>query len=85
MDLVDQKIMEQDDKFRAELPDLLRRYPGKWVAYRNGVQHVAEDENTVYGWALDRYGIDGGFVVAQVVEQKPILMTAAMAFMSKPE
>jgi len=63
----DQKILAQQDRFFAELPDLLKTIPEKWVCYLDGVQHIAEDHDGAYGYGLKHYGMDGGFLVHQVV------------------
>lgn len=68
------KVRAQWEKFQTELPSLLKLkdMPGKWIVYLNGLRHVAEGHDDAHAWALHRFGLDGGFVVAQVVPQEPI-------------
>lgn len=68
----DDKIREQSKKFRAELPALLKTIPGKWVCYMDVVRSISETENGALRYGLKYYGMDGGFVIAQVVPHEPI-------------
>jgi len=77
---IDRKVQTQWQRFVDELPTLLSRHPNAWVAYLDGVQHVAATEGASYDWALEHLGIDAGFVVAQVAEVRPVLLRAAGAF-----
>ncbi len=80
MSTIDEKVARQDQLFRRELPKLLRSDPGRWVIFLDGVVGVFDSEAEAYKTALQRFGLDGGFVVAQVEEHEPILMSAAFAF-----
>lgn len=71
----DDKVRVQQQKFNAELPTFLQEYPhwrGHWVVFLDGVQYAGPDRDIVHRWAISQYGLDGGFVIAQVTEQKPL-------------
>jgi len=79
---VEQTVREESARFRAALPLLLDRYPEKWVVFKDGeVQRVFDDEETAFVEAVRTYGIDTGFVIAQVIEDPgPIPITAGIYF-----
>lgn len=67
-----EKIRAQRKKFDADLPELLKMHAGKWVCYLDGVQWISASMNEAYEKGLTRYGIDGRFLIAQVIEHEPI-------------
>ncbi|HXH95257.1 MAG TPA: hypothetical protein VNN25_27025 [Thermoanaerobaculia bacterium] len=71
---LDDKIRAQWERFLVDLPGFLLddALAGKWICYLDGVHYAGADQNDAYRFGLERYGIDGGFVIAQVVEQKPL-------------
>lgn len=76
----DDRVSEQHAKFRAELPELLRRHPGRWVVYYDGPRAFFDDEWKALEWASATLGDDTGFVIAHVEEERAVLLTAALAF-----
>lgn len=68
----DDKVRVQWEKFQAELPELLTKYPGQWAVYLDRVRFLAADHDTALDWTLNHLDMDDGVVIAQVVEQKPI-------------
>jgi len=76
-----ERVLQETLRFRAALPDLLKTHPGKWVVFRDGeVKSVHETEEEAYKAGLEKFGRDGGQVVAPVVEQPPIPITAGVLF-----
>lgn len=75
-----EKVAEQYDKFLLDLPALKATYGGRWIVYLDGVQSVHDTERGALKAAVEAFGFDGGFTVVQVVDQEPVLLTAALAF-----
>lgn len=75
------RVAKESERFRAEIPQLLAQYGGKWVVFRDGtVVSVHPDEESAYLAGLQRFGLGGGHVVAVVREPEPVLLSAAVAF-----
>ena len=73
-----QRVLAEAARFRAKLPALLPRYSEQWVVFRDGEvvsAHTSEEEAYVAG--LDRFGLDGGHVVAVVREPESVVLSAA--------
>jgi hypothetical protein len=76
-----EKVHEEMQRFRAELPRLLTEMKGKWVVFRDGqVQSVHDTEEAAYSAGLSKFGREGGHVVAQVAEEHPIPLNAGVVF-----
>ncbi|MBI5478799.1 MAG: hypothetical protein HY906_08090 [Deltaproteobacteria bacterium] len=78
---IERKVLEETERFRAALPELIKQHPGRWVVFRDGQvvsDHATEDE--AYRAAVARFGVTGGFVVAPVVEVEPTPVTAGVMF-----
>jgi hypothetical protein len=75
-------VFEESDRFRAALPILIKQYRDKWVLFKDGkVQAVFDDEFSAHCAGVQNFGVDGGFVVAQVVEDTgPVPITAGVFF-----
>jgi hypothetical protein len=70
-EVVEKRVLDEKQLYRRQLPDLLSKFPGKWVVFREGgVQAVHDDLDGAYREALRRYGPLGGFVVTQVREER---------------
>lgn len=81
MDETARKVLAETERFLAALPELMKQHPGRWVVFRDGQvvsDHATEDE--AYRDAVARFGLDGGFVVAPVVETAPTPVTAGVMF-----
>lgn len=75
MSLLEQTILRESRKFRELLPSLLHLYAGKWIVFRCGqVVSVHTMEIDAYTMGVKLFGVDGGFVIAQVVKVEPIRM-----------
>ena len=75
------RVAEQFKLFEAALPALLTTASaGRWVVFLDGVQGTFATESEAHSAGLDRFGIDGGFVVARVEHHEPAWLTAAYAF-----
>ena len=81
MSTVAEKVLEETKRFRAALPQLLATQRGKWVVFMDGeVKSIHEDEKSAYDDAFHRFGADGGYVIAPVVETSPTPVTASVLF-----
>ena len=76
----EQMFGRQFTRFEIDLPALMREHQNEWVVYLDGARHYAETESDAIRWAFKNLPADAGFVVAQVRQQVPVLMTAAIAF-----
>lgn len=77
---VRQRVLAEAASFRAKLPVLLPRYSEQWVVFRDGEvvsAHASEEEAYVAG--LDRFGPDGGHVVAVVRGPESVVLSAVTA------
>ena len=77
---VRQRVLAEAARFRAKLPVLLPRYSEQWVVFRDDEvvsAHATEEEAYVAG--LDRFGPDGGQVVAVVREPESVILSAVIA------
>ena len=75
------RVREETARFRAALPDLLQKYPGKWVVFRDGQVHsVHESADAAFRAGLEAFGREGSQVIAQVVELPPAPVTAGSLF-----
>ncbi len=71
-------------RFEASLPRLKPRYAGRWVVFRDGkVASVHDSEEEAYRAGLERFGRQGGHVVARVVEQRAVPLTAAVVYQKR--
>ncbi len=76
-----EEVLAETKRFRQELPQLLKRYPGRWVVFKNGaVDSDHPDERSAYRAALEKYGPQGGYVVAPVAATGPTPISAGVAF-----
>lgn len=79
MDANHKKVLEESRLFRAKLPQLLPKYEGRWVIFlNNAVQGDFEEQEEAYATAVRRFGVRGGFVIAQVTPDaaEPVAMSA---------
>jgi hypothetical protein len=75
------RILAETLRFRAALSRLSELHRGKWVVFRDGVVHsVHETEQDAYKAGVARFGQRGGHVVAQVVEEAPLPVSASSLF-----
>jgi hypothetical protein len=66
---VRQRVLDEAQRFRAALPELLTRLPGRFVVFRDGVvvsDHDSDEEAYIAG--IDRFGPYGGQVIGAVRE-----------------
>ncbi len=78
---VAQRVLEETKRFHRALPDLLPKYRGRWIVFLDGQfqsDHATEQE--AFEAAVKRYGVKGGFVVAQVAEVTPTPVTARVLY-----
>jgi hypothetical protein len=79
--LVDLLVLEETKRFHQALPSLLPDHRGKWIVFKEGSVHSEHDsEDAAYAAAVNAYGKNGGFVVAQVAEVSPLPITAGVLF-----
>ena len=80
-DTVAERVLQETLRFREALPVLLKEHAGKWVVFRDGqIQGVYDDEERAYRGGLEKFGREGGHVVAPVIEQRPAPITASVLF-----
>jgi len=76
-----EQVVAQQERFEKEdLPNLLRTSSGEWVAYLDGAYTLHPTEDAALRWAYDNLGADKPFVIIQVREQRPVLLSPALAF-----
>jgi hypothetical protein len=75
------RVLAETRRFHQALPALLQSHRGRWVVFFEGrVQSQHASEEAAYESAVNAYGVEGGFVVAQVDEVRPTAITAAAVF-----
>lgn len=77
---LEKKVQAQYERFLAELPRLRKDHEGEWVVYLDGPQVFLPDEDAAVDWAMIHLGVGTGCVIARVAEQRPVLLSAAVAF-----
>jgi len=76
-----ERVRQEMHRFEASLPRLMPLYGDRWVVFRDGdVVSVHDDEEAAYRAGIEKFGRHGGHVVAQVVEQRVVPLTAAIAY-----
>jgi len=66
------QVRDEMERFRAKLPTLLGTIPGRWVVFRDGeVTADFANEGDAYAEAIRLFGLEGGFVIARVAEERP--------------
>jgi hypothetical protein len=74
------RVLAEAARFRARLPSLLPAYSNRWVVFRDGEVISAHDsEEDAYVAGLERFGPDGGHVVAVVREAEVVILSALTA------
>lgn len=81
MSTVAHRVLEETKRFHSALPDLLLKYRGRWIVFRDGeVKSDWATEQEAYAAAVKTLGRDGGFVVAPVIEVSSTPITAGVLF-----
>ena len=81
MSEVHDRVRKEHAAFIEALPGLLESDPGKWVIFIHGaVQGKFDSEDAAFRTALERFGADGGFIVAQVKPVQTTPVTAAVLY-----
>ena len=76
-----EKVLEETHRFHQALPSLLAEHRGRWVVFKDGsVQSEHATEAEAYNSAVQTFGRDAGFVVAQITEISPTPITAGVLF-----
>jgi hypothetical protein len=75
------RVLEETRRFRDALPELLNEHAGKWVVFKDGrVVSVHKDEDEAYRAGLEKFGREGGHVIAPVIPDVPAPITAGVLF-----
>ena len=75
------RVREEMGRFREALPRLLSELEGRWVVFRDGeVVSVHDDEEQAYIAGMERFGPDGGQVIALVVPERVVPVSAAVLY-----
>ena len=79
------KVSQQAKKFREELPTLLLEHGDEWALYLDGVIEFFDSMSDAYSAGLKRFGIEGGFVVAQVKAQQEIYVPSCWRLVERKD
>ena len=64
-------VVKEYEAFRAKLPELLAKYKGKYAVVKGGeVQGIFNSLEETYRHALERFGIDGRFIIQSIEEER---------------
>ncbi|ABW00954.1 hypothetical protein [Caldivirga maquilingensis] len=64
-------MIKEYEAFKAKLPELLVKYRDKYVVIKDGeVQGIFESIEEAYKYALEKYGINGMFIIQKVKEER---------------
>ena len=75
-----ERVFAEAKRFRTALPSLLPTHGGRWIVFRDGqVASVHASQEEAYVAGLERFGLYGGHVVAEVRESEIIYVSAAAA------
>jgi hypothetical protein len=65
-------IEEEQAAFDSQLDELLKTYPGKYVLFKDGKPvEFFDDHESAYNAGLEKFGLDGPFLVAPVEKVSP--------------
>ena len=74
-------VKQESINFEKAIPELLKTLRGRWVVFKDGtVQCDYKTETEAYSSGLKRYGLEGGFVVAEVREVEHLPLTAGIIY-----
>jgi hypothetical protein len=74
-------VLDETKRYREALPELLAKYAGLWIVFRDGkVDSVHTDERAAYVAGLERFGMDGGHIIVRVAEERPKPLNASVVF-----
>lgn len=78
---INEPVRQEMKRFREALPRLLKGpYAGKWVVFKDGdVRTAHETAAEAHKAGARALGIFGGQVIAQVVEEKPLIIPTVRA------
>lgn len=63
----ERRVAANSAAFRRDLHHFLPHHDGRWVVFHDErAQWFLDDHGAAVRWALDRYGVDGGFAIHQV-------------------
>lgn len=75
------EVKLESERFYKALPTLILKYHHRWVVFRGGElvsDHATEEQ--AFKEALQRFGAEGGFVVAPVEDVNATPITAGVMF-----
>lgn len=78
------RVRAEMRRFEASLPRLKALYADRWVVFRDGeVASVHDSEEDAYRAGLARFGRQGGHVIARVVDQPAVPLSAAVVYQKR--
>ena len=81
MSAIEKRVFDETQRFQAALPELMKKYPARWVVFKDGqVQGDYDNGDGAYLAAIEKFGVDGGFVIAPVASIAPTPVTAGVLF-----
>jgi hypothetical protein len=76
-----ERVKVETERFRAALPELFKKYPGKWVVFHEGkLISVHDTPDQAFEAGLKAFGREGGQVIGQVICLPPAPVTAGVLF-----
>lgn len=73
-----ERVLAEWQRLRARLPSLLPIYGDRWIVFRDGeVVSAHSSEQEAYVAGLERFGHDGGHVIAVVREPEVVILSGA--------
>ncbi len=71
MDDKNAAIDSEKKAFNARLPAMLQEHVGKFVVFKGGEPiGFFSDASDAYGFAMDKYGPEGGFLIREVAPDR---------------
>jgi len=79
-----ERVRQEMRRFEANLPRLMPLYHDRWVVFRDGdVVSVHDTEELAYLAGLEKFGRHGGHVIAKVVEQRAVPLSAVVGYRTR--
>jgi len=75
---VDPTLKREQEAFEAQLDELLKQHEGEFVLFKDGRPvEFFSDHGAAYSRALDLFGIDATFLIAEVAKSEPRAISVA--------
>lgn len=81
MPSINETVLKETKRFEEALPELMKSISGKWVVFKDGeVQSIHDDTDEAYRSGVEKFGLNGGFIVGLVEPSSQVPISASALF-----